>query len=371
MKKSTLWLGLAACSATFLVGCGGAGAGKAAAPALPEGASVAVLNDARQVARQPAFKQMVASAVKSFDLLPPELAGIKPTLEKQANAIGTDEGLRWSVLSVGEIDKFEFGKPYRAPDVALATAIKKTVFDAFYAEVEKAILAQKDAKDFLEELKKNVAVADFEVAGCKAKKLVFKGDAEKELKENKVSNVSPCMAWLGEDLMLAATSEKGLADQIALYRDGKGASAKSAFAAAPVSLLVPEVGKLVAKFVDDEMLGSVPGGPAFVKGLTNLSFAYGFSADGKNLDYTLSVATADEKTAKEIRDQLTGLLALGKMGLKGDGKEKVSDEQKLALAVLDSIKIGGTNGITISATVPVEELVKQLNDAPKTLGKFL
>jgi len=367
MMKSVAWLGLSVCAATLIVGCGGK---KAAEPAVPEGSALAMLCDYRLDAQRPEFKKMAASTLKALDLLSDEMKGLKAVIEKQVAAVGTPEGARWCVLSVGDVDKYEFGKPFRAPDVGVAIAAPKAAAETSWAEIKKALLSQKDAKEGLDEFAKNADVVDAEIAGCKAQKLVFKGEAEKELKENKVSNVVPCMAWLGDDLLLAASSEKGLADLIALYRDGKGAAA-IAFDRKMCSIVVPAPGKLAAKFADDEMLGGVPGGAAFVKGLTDFRVTYGFSADGKNLEYTTSVMSADEKTAQQLREQATGLLALGKMAFADKKPAEMSGEEKLGKLAIDSVKIEGKADLRLSASIPVDAVLGSVEDTVRKLPSLL
>lgn len=363
MKKSTLWFGLAACSAMLLVGCGGGeSAAKQSEPAVLDGSVAAIRCDYRMDAKRPAFQKIAETTLALLKDLPKEAEVLKGIIEKNVKAVGTPDGVQWCALSVGEVE-MPGEKGIVIPDIAFALAAKRSL--ELEAEVKKLVKEQggKEVEDAF-------AVEDADIAGCKACRLVLKGEAKKELDDNKVANLSLCWAWLNNDsLLLAASNEKTLAALIALYRDGKGASAKFAFDKSMLSFVLPEPGKQVAKFASDDDLKAVPGGAKVAKGLTDLRLSYGFSADGNNLDVRLSVQTGDEKVAKDLRDQANGLLAMAKMGLKTD--EKSSDEEKFAAEAVNAVKIEGTSDIAVSISLPLEGVLKQLNDAPKKLGKLL
>lgn len=371
MKTTLLktWTKSAACAAFAAALAAGCGGKPELAPRAPEGTAAALMLDYREAAKVPQFKQEMQKSLASVaDMLPKELAGLKPLLERQNVA----NGLKWCVLTVGNVSKFEEGKPVRVPDVGLAVALPKADGEACRAEIEKALDSSDELKEAKKELQAGVEIADAEIAGCKAWKLVFKGDAVQALKAAKLENLAPCGAWLGEDLFLAASNEKALADLIALHRDGAGASGKFAFGKALCCGIVAEPGRLAAQQLDDDDLKGAPGGAAFIKSLTDLRLTVGLSEDGKRITYAASVMTGDAKVAKELREQVTGLLAMGKMGMAaGEQNGAPSDDAALAKALFDSVKIEGEADIRVSFSLPLDQLMGRMKKEIKKQGGAL
>ena len=114
------------------------------------------------------------------------------------------------------------------------------------------------------------------------------------------------MANLDKQLILVASTSAGLEKLIALYRDGKGASADfGSFALGAndvIRLKVAKVGENVKKALPDpgmlKMVNQVvPDGDKIVLGMGAVELALGASDDGKNVKLDLSIETAAEKDA--------------------------------------------------------------------------
>ena len=336
-------------------------------PCILDGSDVAILCDCRKDAARPEFKKMNEFGLKALDQVLPkidELAALKDLIRKQAAEVGTEKGVRWMAITVGAIGKYELGKPIAFPEIGIAAAVNKASAMAYVEEVKKMVQGLPDAEEALKELKANLEVVEAEIEGCKACRLEFKGQAAEGLKMFQVSHLSPCWGWLGDELFLAASNEEQFAKLVNLYRDGKGASTSVSFDKSLFSCVVVRPGALVAQYVGDDVLGNLPGGAAFVKGLTNLRLSVGFSDDGKSLGYKISVDSDDKETARELSGQGQAFLGMAKAAVAGKEESEMSEEDKLAKSVLDSVKL---DGLSLSAAIPVDFLLRQMEKEVKKL----
>ena len=183
------------------------------------------------------------------------------------------------------------------------------------------------------------------------------------------------MANLDKQLVLIANSSAGLEKLIALYRDGKGASADfGSFALGAndvIRLKVAKVGENVKKALPDpEMLkmvnNFVPDGDKIVLGMGAVEFAFGASDDGKNIKLDLSIETAADADA----DKLTTLAKTGLMTFTAqmkEGAEKDADA-KAAYEALQSVKIEAKGKVaTLAASTAADAALKALGDKAKEL----
>jgi hypothetical protein len=183
------------------------------------------------------------------------------------------------------------------------------------------------------------------------------------------------MANLDKQLVLIANSSAGLEKLIALYRDGKGASADfGSFALGAndvIRLKVAKVGENVKKALPDpEMLkmvnNFVPDGDKIVLGMGAVELALGASDDGKNIKLDLSIETAADADA----DKLTTLAKTGLMTFTAqmkEGAEKDADA-KAAYEALQSVKIEAKGKVaTLAASTAADAALKALGDKAKEL----
>ena len=183
------------------------------------------------------------------------------------------------------------------------------------------------------------------------------------------------MANLDKKLILVANTSAGLEKLIALYRDGKGASADfGSFALGAndvIRLKVAKVGENVKKSLPDpEMLKMVnqmvPDGDKIVLGLGAVELALGASDDGKNikLDLTLDTA-ADADADKLVTVAKTGLMAL--TAQMKEGAEKDADA-KAAYEALQGVKIEAKGKVaTLTAATAADPALKAISDKAKEL----
>ena len=183
------------------------------------------------------------------------------------------------------------------------------------------------------------------------------------------------MANLDKQLILVASTSAGLEKLIALYRDGKGASADfGSFALGAndvIRLKVAKVGENVKKALPDpEMLkmvnGVVPDGDKIVQGLGAVELACGASEDGKNIKLDLSLDTAADADAdKLVTFAKTGLMAL--TAQMKEGAEKDADA-KAAYEALQAVKIEAKGKVaTLAASTAADPALKALADKAKEL----
>ena len=183
------------------------------------------------------------------------------------------------------------------------------------------------------------------------------------------------MATLDKQLVLISNTSAGLEKLIALYRDGKGASAEfGSFALGAndvIRLKVAKVGENVKKALPDpgllKMVNSVvPDGDKIVQGLGAVELALGASDDGKNIKLDLSLDTAaDADAEKLVTFAKTGLMAL--TAQMKEGAEKDADA-KAAYETLQSAKIEAKGKVaTLAASTAADAALKALADKAKEL----
>lgn len=183
------------------------------------------------------------------------------------------------------------------------------------------------------------------------------------------------MANLDKQLILVANTKAGLEKLIALYRDGKGASAAfGSFTLGAndiIRLKVVKVGENVKKSLPDpEMLKMVnqvvPDGDKIVLGMGAVELALGASDDGKNVKLDLSIETAAEKDA----DSLTTLAKTGLMAFTAQMKKAAEKDpdSKAAYDTLQSVKIEAKGKVaTLAASTAADQALKALADKAKEL----
>ena len=355
MKINMKLVGVSAL-ALVLCGCGGgSGSEQYAAPKVAEGAIMALEFNQQQ------FDKIQAAALgeKGDSLTKTAWEEAPKELVDVIKAAGLENAkARWGVVSMGEIALKEDMELKAAPEAAIAIAVD--------IDIEKVVAAireqQKKEKD------DDVALVDATVAGVKAWKVV---DKEGEFAKAKAE---PCFTALDGKLFLAASTLAALEKQVALYRDGKGASSAFAgFSLADGDLLrlkVLDIGAIVKKSVPNpeealKMLSAfVPNGDKIVLGLGTLDFSATTTADnGTALKLTLG--TASEKDA----DQLRTLAKTGLMGLTAQLQEAAKEDAdaKMQLALVEGLKIAGADGkfeanLVISGAVLKERAAKTAKD---------
>lgn len=183
------------------------------------------------------------------------------------------------------------------------------------------------------------------------------------------------MANLDKQLILVASTSAGLEKLIALYRDGKGASAEfGSFALGAndiIRLKVAKVGENVKKSMPSpdalQMVnGFVPDGDKIILGMGAVELALGASDDGKSVKLDLSVETAADADA----DKLATLAKTGLMALTAqmkEGAEKDADA-KAAYEALQAVKIEAKGKVaTLAASTAADAALKALADKAKEL----
>ena len=276
-------------------------------------------------------------------------------LPKEVKELLTDLGLdkikaKWAAVTVGDITAAVQGKGI--PDFAVA--IPTTL------DLDKTMAAaEKKCKEKKEE---DISFKKTTIAGVSAYEIASKKD-----------KLAPCVASLDGQLVLCAASAAGLEKQIALYRDGKGASKDfGAFTLGANDILrvkVVKVGENVKKNLPDpEMLKGVndllPDGDKLVLGLGNVDLALCASADGKDVKLDLAVETASDADATKLVTLAQSSLAPLTMMLK-DAKD---DGTKLAADVLKAVKIEGKGKVaTLTTSIAADPALKALADKAKEL----
>ena len=224
---------------------------------------------------------------------------------------------------------------------------------------------------------------DKAVAACEKKLKEEKDEGKPEFKKEMVAGVSaysinskefkvgekavvPFVASLDGQLILAASSKAVLEKQIALYRDGKGASADfGSFALGANDMLrikLAKVGENVKKSIPDpamlqELNGFVPDADKLVLGLGAVELALSASADGKDAKLDLAVETASDADA----DKLRTLAKSGLMPLTAMVKGSKDDGMKLAAGVLQAAKIAGEGKVAnLSVAYAADDLIKYI-----------
>ena len=269
-----------------------------------------------------------------------------------------DADVSWAMASLGEY--FNLAKVASA---ALAPKVSVVVCFKHDAErIARAFNAVAD-KDDGEKIEK------FTVAGVTAWKFVS---------EDFPTVFVPCFASLDGELLLAAATEESLANEIALYRDGKGADASFGKVCsdkpAVVRLYVKSVGDLLKEATKDtpESLDAadkiLPDGKNVFLGLGELDFAL-TASDPAGVAYALKLVTRSDEDAESIRSVLGGFYTMAK----AQCKDPKDDEEKLFAEFLNAIKLK-TAGNVFAVDMPISDaLVRKAaeemeNAANETLG---
>ena len=334
MIKLTACAALAVACAVGFTGCGSK---DYSTPKVAEGAVFAL------AMRSPA-KTSLAPLVEKY-----KLNDYKAALEKMPadakdlfNELGLDKvETQWVVVTVGgeiSMDKI--------PDVAVAAA---TTLD-----LDKVVAAAEKEKDKKVEFKKK------DIAGVTAYEIVEKGE-----------KVVPCVASLDGKLFIGASSSAILEKQIALYRDGKGASADFAsFKLGGNDILRAKsvkVGEAVKKALPDpdmlkEVNAMIPDGDKLVLGLGAVELAA--TSDGKDIKLDLSVETAADADAEKLVTAAKGGLMMATAAAKQEAEK--DEGAKAALGALESAKVvneGKVAKLTLAA--PADPILKFVSENAK------
>ena len=340
MMKQMACAALAAAVAVGITGCGDKNSSTGSfQPKVAEGAIAAL------VAR-PMENTSLAPLCKQYGLGMTDL--MKQAPDKDAQEIIKELGLdkaenKWIAVTLFPVSAEKLEDPDFA--VAIATSV----------DLDKAVAYAQSKED--QKIDKST------IAGVPAYVAV---DGEKP---------KAYMANLDKQLILVASTSVGLEKLIALYRDGKGASADfGSFALGAndvIRLKVAKVGENVKKALPDpEMLkmvnGVVPDGDKIVQGLGAVELACGASDDGKNIKLDLSLDTAADADAdKLVTFAKTGLMAL--TAQMKEGAEKDADA-KAAYEALQAVKIEAKGKVaTLAASTAADPALKALADKAKEL----
>ena len=340
MMKQMACAALAAAVAVGISGCGDKDASAGALqPKVAEGTVMAlVARPMENTSLAPLCKQYGLSMVDLMKQAPGDAQEVikELALDKVEN--------KWVVVTLDALsaDKIEKGEP----DFAVAAA---TTLD-----LDKVVAVAQGKKQKIDKAT---------IAGVPAY-IVFEGEKPEAY-----------MANLDKQLLLVANTSAGLEKQIALYRDGKGASADfGSFALGAndmIRLKIAKVGENVKKALPDpEMLKMVnqmvPDGDKIVLGMGAVELAIGASADGKNLKLALSIETAADADA----DKLATLAKTGLMALTAQLKQSAEKDAdaKAAYDTLQTAKIESKGKVaTLLASTAAEPSLKALADKAKEL----
>ena len=336
----------AALAAAFAVGITGCGSKDYSKPKVGEGTVAAI------VAR-PAENTSLGSFCKQYGLGMGELMKQAPDKDFQevVKELELDKSqYKWIAVTFSDVsaEKIEKGEPDFA--VAIATSVDLDKVVAF---------AEKKNKESgnKEEIKKTT------IADVPAYELVDGGKKKTEA----------FMADLDKQLILVANTSAGLEKLIALYRDGKGASADfgsfTLGANDVIRLKVAKVGENVKKSLPSpdalQMVnGFVPDGDKIILGMGAVELALG--ADGSNVKLDLSVETAADADA----DKLVTLAKTGLMPLTAQMKESAEKdaEAKAAYDVLQGVKVEAKGKVAaLTAVAPADPIFKALAEKAKAL----
>ena len=341
MMKQMACAALAAAVAVGITGCGDKASSTGGfQPKVAEGAFAAlVARPMEKTSLAPLCKQYGLSMVDLMKQAPGDAQEIIKDLEldKAEN--------KWVAVTVDALsaDQIEKGDPDFA--VAIATSVDLDKVVAYAQSKDK----QKIDKATIANVPAYVAV-----------------DGEKP---------KAYMANLDKQLILVASTSAGLEKLIALYRDGKGASAEfGSFALGAndiIRLKVAKVGENVKKSMPSpdalQMVnGFVPDGDKIILGMGAVELALGASDDGKNIKLDLSVETAADADA----DKLATLAKTGLMALTAqmkEGAEKDADA-KAAYEALQAVKIEAKGKVAaLAASTAADAALKALADKAKEL----
>jgi hypothetical protein len=332
----------AALAAACAVGFTGCGSKDYSTPKVAEGAVCALaMRSPAKTSLSPLIEKYKLNDYKAaVEQLPADAKDLFNELELEK--VDT----KWVLVTVG--GEIAMGK---IPDVAIVVA---TTLD-----LDKVVAAAEKDKD------KNVEFKKKDVAGVPAYEIVAKGE-----------EVVPCVASLDGKLIIGASSAAVLEKQIALYRDGKGASADfSSFGLSANDILrvtAVKAGETVKKALPDQSMlqavtGMIPDGDKLVLGLGVIELTA--TTDEKDVKLGLSVETASDADADKLRTVAkTGLMGLTAQLKEGADKDT---DTKMAYEALQSAKVEGEGkiaklSITFSAELPIKNFLKYRTESQRT-----
>ncbi len=182
--------------------------------------------------------------------------------------------------------------------------------------------------------------------------------------------VTPCVASLGGNLIIGASSAAVLEKQIALHRDGKGESSDFAtFTLAENGFLhvkAAKAGEILQKISNPrdlrEVNNIVPGGDKILCDMGSAEIALGSSSDGASVKLDVTVYTASQDDAKTLDGSLNGFLK----AYVGQLEQSQDDDNKKVYEVLKTVKVERRGkGITLSALMPAEPILETVSEKIK------
>ena len=356
MMKQMACAALAAALAAGISGCDSKSAKDYSSPKVAEGAILALAGrSAEDTSLAPILKKYKLdsglASEENLKQMPAEMKDLVKELELDKAEF------KWTALTVGDMSGAMKGE---VPEVAVALATTLNL-DKAVAACEKKLKDDKDAGK--PEFKKET------VAGVSAYSI-----NSKDFKVGE-KTVVPFVASLDGQLIIATSSKAVLEKQIALYRDGKGASADfGAFALGAndaIRVKAVKVGENVKKSIPDQKMleglkDLLPDGDKLVLGLGSVDLALSASADGKDVKLDLAVETASDADATKLATLVQSSMAPLTMMVK-DAKD---DGMKLAAGVLKSVKVEGKGKVaSLSAACPADDLIKFVSEQKKNLIK--
>ena len=354
MMKQMACAALAAALAAGISGCDSKSAKDYSSPKVAEGAILALAGrSAEDTSLAPILKKYKLdsglASEENLKQMPAEMKDLVKELELDKAEF------KWTALTVGDMSGAMKGE---VPEVAVALATTLNL-DKAVAACEKKLKDDKDAGK--PEFKKET------VAGVSAYSI-----NSKDFKVGE-KTVVPFVASLDGQLIIATSSKAVLEKQIALYRDGKGASADfGAFALGAndaIRVKAVKVGENVKKSIPDQKMleglkDLLPDGDKLVLGLGSVDLALSASADGKDVKLDLAVETASDADATKLATLVQSSMAPLTMMVK-DAKD---DGMKLAAGVLKSVKVEGKGKVaSLSAACPADDLIKFVSEQKKNL----
>lgn len=359
LKKTFKWMGLAACAAVVFAGCGK----KAAEPLVPAADDVALVCDYRNMRKSSVMKTLMDFAKTRLAALP---EAERAEALKRIDAFEDGQGIGWAVLSCSLPEKFEPGKlPMPYPDIHLVLSRESgfgnpKTLDLDEASVTRVIkMIAENGSEADRQTLEDCTVEETTVAGIRAFRLAFSGNTRKKLDAN-VLNFSPCWSVLDGKLALMSSNEKALAKLIDLYRTGEGKSNDFNLSGKFMSLQLPKAGSIVCRYAPEDNLSGFPGGVEALRKCSGLVVDVGTSPDGESIVMSAALEVGNEELAGLIRDQINGFLAMGKMGVAMKPESRLTEEEKLGKKLLESVKVEGTTGISISLSVPGADVLQSM-----------
>ena len=301
------------------------------------------------IASRPAENTSLSALCKQYGLGMADMMKQAPDKDAQEviKELELDKAkIDWLAVTFGALsaEKVEKGEPDFS--VAIASSL----------DLDKAIaVAEKKNKDKDESIKKET------IANVPAY-VLLKGEKPEAY-----------MANLDKQLILVANTSAGLEKLIALYRDGKGASADfGSFALGANDLIRVKAVKVGANvktaLPDPEMLkmvnSFVPDGDKIVQGLGAVELSLG--AADKDIKLDLSVETAADADA----DKLVTLAKTGLMALTAQLKEGAEKDAnaKMGYDALQGAKLEAKGKLaTLTASVAADPALKALSEQVKAL----